>query len=91
MTIMKVGKGHPPIHWFGAPGNSDYAFQEGQIFNWSESNIRYETAWWLNADGTPVKVDPDSLNAFQRQQHIDNIMRDRPFDPAWMKDIPRGN
>ena len=87
MAIMKVSGDFPPIIWFGESGNSDYALQEGEIFCWSESNVRYETAWWLNRDGSPVRVDPDSMNAFQRQQHIDNILLDRPFDPLWLQGI----
>ena len=87
MAVMKVSAGHPPIIWFGESGNSDYALQEGEIFCWSESNIRYESVWWLNPDGTPYQVPKDEANAFQRQQHIDNILRDRPFDPLWLQGV----
>ena len=54
--------------------NADYCRQDGKIFSWSESNIRYEHAWWLTDDGWPIN---DS-------EHVCNIMRDRPFNREWL-------
>ena len=28
-------------------GNADFLEQDGLVFGWSESNLRYELAWWL--------------------------------------------
>lgn len=57
-----------------------WAFQDGEIFGWSESNIQYEKAWWLEGDGQPVEG-----RTVDAQNHIDAICKDRPFDPSWLK------
>lgn len=56
-------------------GGPDYILQDGVIYNWSESNIGYEYAWWLKEDGTPIDDSP----------HVRNLLKDRPFDPEWLK------
>ena len=59
-------------------GQADYVWQDGQIFAWSGSNIRYEPAWWLNAKGEPIGKSPLASNV--------NALR--PFDPAWLEKVP---
>lgn len=54
--------------------NPDYMLQDGIIFGWSESNIRYESAWWLTPQGQPIN-DSD---------HVRNLLRDRPFKQEWL-------
>lgn len=58
----------------GDPGQADYCLQDGVIYNWSDSNIQYERAWWLTPAGSPIN-DGD---------HVRNLLRDRPFDPDWL-------
>lgn len=79
--VLKVMGQHPPIDWLGPgrPGDTDWARQDGVIFGWSESNMRYESAWWLNSDGTPAVG--HTMNA---QNHIDALMKQRPFDREWL-------
>jgi NTP pyrophosphatase (non-canonical NTP hydrolase) len=65
-----------PYHVLGlGKVDADYCLQDGVIFCWSESNIGYEKAWWLNPDGSPSAD----------TEHVRNLLRDRPFDPAWLK------
>lgn len=81
MSVLNLSRGHPHIKWLGPgrAGNTEYALQEGVIFCWSESNLQYERAWWLNEDGsTKVMQTPEG------NQHVANILADRPFDPAWL-------
>lgn len=59
-------------------GQADYVWQDGQIFAWSESNIRYEVAWWLAPNGTLISNERPLLF---------NIAKDRPFDPAWLSNV----
>lgn len=66
---------HKEYQKLGTDHNPDYALQDGVIFCWSESNIGYEKAWWLNPDGTPSAD----------TEHVRNLLKDRPFDPAWLK------
>jgi hypothetical protein len=68
------------LKWLGPEDEQGYlwALQDGGIFGWSESNMRYELVWWLAKDGTPRTDYPN-------QQHIKNLCRDRPFDPEWLK------
>jgi hypothetical protein len=56
-----------------------WAVQDGRIFGWSESNVQFEEVWWLESDGTPIKD-------YQNTGHLDALLRDRPFDPAWLKE-----
>ncbi len=32
----------------GQVGGPDFVEQDGLVFGWSESNVRYEQAWWLD-------------------------------------------
>jgi hypothetical protein len=68
--------------WLGPEDDEGYqwALQDGAIFGWSESNLRYELVWWLANDGTPRTDYPN-------QEHIKNLCRDRPFDPEWLKEV----
>lgn len=70
------------IDWLGPFGDNghDWALLDGVIYSWSESNIRYESAWWLNTDGTPVIEAPGTA----RQSLLDGINKQRPFDPKWL-------
>lgn len=63
----------------GKEGDTDFALQDGIIFGWSESNMQYESCWWLNSDGTPATGSTENA-----QRHIDNLCRDRPFNPEWL-------
>jgi len=54
--------------------DADYCFQNGKIFNWSESNLGYEHAWWLTDAGDPIN---DS-------NHVKNLLCDRPFNKEWL-------
>lgn len=46
-------------------GQADFVFQKGVVFNWSESNMRYEEAWWLyNAAPSPL---------------VEALIKNRPF------------
>jgi len=67
--------------WLGPEDEAGHlwALQDGAIFGWSESNLQYELVWWLAKDGTPRTDYPN-------QEHIKNLCRDRPFDPAWLSD-----
>lgn len=58
---------------------SFWALQDNTIFCWSESNVAYESAWWLNSDGTPMTGRTPG-----QQTMIDAICRRSPFDPAWI-------
>jgi hypothetical protein len=72
--------------WLGPKDEFGYvwAWQNGIIFAWSESNIRYESAWWLNSDGSPA------IGKTQGQQQIiDKLNKERPFDPDWLKETAR--
>ena len=53
--------------------------QDGWIFNWSESNVQYEKAWWLDQNGIPIEA-----HNREGRDHVKNICRDRPFDPLWL-------
>lgn len=55
---------------------TDYCWQDKTIYCWSDSNIGYEIAWWLTKDGWPINL----------SEHVANILRDRPFDPEWLKE-----
>ena len=79
--ILKLKPGHPPIKWLGPgkPGDTDFALQEGVIFGWSESNMCYESCWWLNADGTPATGATEN-----GQRHIDALCKERPFKQEWL-------
>jgi len=59
-----------------------WAIQDGIIFTWSESNVRFEECWWLKSDGTPIPPGPEGWS----ESHINALLRDRPFDPRWMTD-----
>lgn len=59
----------------GPANDPEYVLQDGTIFCWSESNFQYEPAWWLTDDGDPVNDD----------DHVKNLLRDRPFDKGWLK------
>lgn len=67
-----------PYQGLGQSDDPDYVLQDGVILGWSESNCRYEEVWWLTKDGLPIEVPP------HRQAHIDALMEERPFDPAWL-------
>lgn len=71
-----------PYVWLGPKDDwgHEWARQDGLIFAWSESNTRYETAWWLTTDGAP-RV---GQTIGQRQQ-IERIAQHRPFDPIWLE------
>lgn len=60
-------------------GGKSWAVQDGKIFGWSESNCQFEEVWWLDAEGSPREDLPN-------QEHVKNLCRDRPFDPAWLKE-----
>ena len=64
-----------PYDKLGPSPDPDYCRQNGKIFNWSESNIGYEHAWWLTDAGDPIN---DS-------EHVRNLLRDRPFDKGWLQ------
>lgn len=57
-------------------GGTDYCLQDGTIYNWSDSNCGYERVWWLDKDGWPTSG----------SEHVQNILRDRPFDRQWLKE-----
>lgn len=40
-----------PYEWKGGTdaGNADFILQDGVIYAWSESNMTYELAWWLES------------------------------------------
>lgn len=69
-----------PHRWLGPEDDEGqlWVLQDGEIMSWSESNTRYETAWWLNADGTVNE------QCGAKPDHLANIVRDRPFDPSWL-------
>lgn len=46
--------------------DDDWIEQDGELFNWSESNFRYERAWWLDKD---IRIHP--LVSVLRQQRPD--------------------
>lgn len=73
--------------WLGPRDDKGYlwALQQGVIFSWSDSNTCYESAWWLNRDGTPAKGTTQV-----EQQRIDAICKERPFDPIWIKEALDG-
>lgn len=79
--VLNVQHGHPPIKWLGPgkAGDTDYALQEGVIYNWSESNCRYERAWWLDRNGRPKQ-----MHSLAAQNHVEQLILDRPFDPRWL-------
>lgn len=81
--VLNLKAGASPIRWLGPgkPGDTDWALQDGIIHGWSESNMCYEHAWWLNDDGTPKQG--STLNG---QNHIDALCRTRPFNPEWLKE-----
>lgn len=54
--------------------DAEYIFQDGIIFNWSESNCCYESAWWLSSSGDPIN----------ESEHVRNLLNDRPFDKKWL-------
>lgn len=56
----------------------EWAVQDGVIMGWSESNVRYEEAWWLNPDGS-VRTD------IKRSALLEATLAERPFDPDWLK------
>ena len=49
-----LDKGSDPVY-----AGADFIEQDGVVFGWSESNCRYERAWWLD-DG--VRESPLVLN-----------------------------
>lgn len=65
--FRKLGKDHDP----------DYCLQNGTIYNWSESNLGYEHAWWLTCEGDPIN----------NSEHVANLLKDRPFDKAWLEGL----
>lgn len=67
-----------PWYELGPPkvGGTDYCLQENVIYCWSDSNVGYERAWWLDRDGWPAGD----------TEHVRNILRDRPFDREWLKE-----
>jgi hypothetical protein len=62
--------------------NPDYIWQDGTIFAWSESNVAYQLCWWLTSTGKPVAVGSD-----KGASHVANLLKDRPFDPDWLKAV----
>lgn len=56
-----------------------WMFQDGMIFSWSESNVQYEIAWWLNRDGTVDYSSTPNTDLLQA------IIAERPFDPEWLQ------
>lgn len=70
------------IRWLGPrkEDGHDWALLDGIIYGWSESNVQYESVWWLKSDGTPIKAPENS----GRQGLLDALNRDRPFDPEWL-------
>lgn len=72
-----------PINRLASTPGYDWAWQDGTIFGWSESNIRYEEAWWLNSDGILKDLGGggDSLG----DKIVRDIARARPFDPSWLR------
>jgi len=60
--------------------NADYCRQDGIIYAWSESNIGYERCWWLTAEGDPVRNAQGQIT-----EHVANLLKDRPFNKAWLK------
>jgi hypothetical protein len=73
--VLDLKREHRMIGPADKEGQS-WAIQDGKIFGWSESNVRFETAWWLNDDGT-----------FREPQTpiMKNLCETRPFDPEWLK------
>jgi hypothetical protein len=57
----------------------NWAVQDGIIMGWSESNVRYEEAWWLDPEGRPWK----DLNT--EAPVIQALLKERPFDPEWLR------
>jgi hypothetical protein len=72
-----------PHSWLGPKDENGHlwALQDGAIYAWSDSNVAYEFAWWLNADGTPAKGRTPG-----QQSLFDNINTQRPFNTDWLKD-----
>jgi hypothetical protein len=64
-----------PVDEFG----HKWAYQDGIIFHWSESNVGYESAWWLNTDGSPAEGE-----TMGQQKMMDAINRRSPFNPDWL-------
>jgi hypothetical protein len=56
-----------PYKEYGEKNNADFVEQNGILFYWSESNVRYEEAWWLYPD-----IESSSL--------VENLRKTRP-DP----------
>lgn len=69
-----------PHRKLGPDPDPEYILQDGIIFNWSESNIRFEPAWWLTGDGDPILEDP----SHPTYEHVQNLLKQRPFDKAWL-------
>lgn len=72
-----------PHSWLGPKDENGYlwALQNGVIYAWSDSNVCYEFAWWLNVSGHPAHGQTQA-----RQQLIDNVAKSRPFNPDWLKE-----
>ena len=52
----------------GKPKDRDFLRQDGIIFGWSESNMRYEPAWWLD----PARTD----------ERAERMRAERPLPPG---------
>lgn len=78
MSVLNLKRPHVLI---GRERNPDWIEQDGRLFAWSESNSRYELAWWLrNVEETelvrrlrverpaPASSEPRfSVSAYERQ------------------------
>jgi hypothetical protein len=48
-NILNLNRPHRALGPFDDSG-SLFVEQDGKLFCWSESNVRYERAWWLDHD-----------------------------------------
>lgn len=76
--ILDLKREHRMIGPVDDRGHS-WAVQDGIIMGWSESNVRFEEAWWLTPEGNVVNH--PSIN----KGHVDALVKERPFDPEWLK------
>lgn len=77
--VMEIDQPYDRLGPYRASGEThghDYCRQNGHIYAWSDSNVRYELCWWLTPEGDPIAG---------RSEHVANLLRDRPFDKAWLK------
>lgn len=74
--VLDLKREHRMIGPIDDRGHS-WAVQDDVIMTWSESNVCFEEAWWLNPDG--------SVRDIKRTPVVEAVLRDRPFDAEWLK------